>query len=107
MPTQGWATFQSRSLRVWKTSGQSRTTRTEFLREQCGMPTTAVDDWSAANPETLAKYSAARISPGPPQLSPAIDELVAAKTSALDLTKGVVLDGYPASKHQADRLAAL
>ncbi len=88
-------------------TGSGKSTQAEFLKKRFGIPTIAVDDLIAANPAALTKYRSAGINPGPPQLNPAIDELVAAKISSLDLTKGVALDGYPASKDQADHLAAL
>jgi adenylate kinase len=84
-------------------TGSGKSTQTEFLKKRFGIPAIAVDDLITANPAALAKYRAG----GPPQLNPAIDSLVAAKIASLDLTKGVALDGYPASKNQADNLAAL
>jgi len=88
-------------------AGSGKTTHTEFLRKRFGIPTVAMDDLIQANPAALAKFHRKGITPGPPQLNPAIDGLVAEKLSSLDLTKGVALDGYPASKDQADHLAAL
>ena len=88
-------------------TGSGKTTQTEFLKKRFKIPTIAVDDLIAANPAALAKYRPAGITPGPPQLNPAIDGLVATAVTSLDLTKGLVLDGYPASKDQADHLAAL
>jgi adenylate kinase len=88
-------------------TGSGKTTQAEFLKKRFSIPTLAVDDLILANPAALAKYRTAGITPGPPQLNPAIDALVAEKIASLDLTKGVALDGYPASKEQADRLAAL
>ena len=88
-------------------TGSGKTTQAEFLRKRFGIPTVGVDDLVQANPAALAKYRRSGITSGPPQLSPAIDALVAEKLDSLDLTKGVVLDGYPASKDQADHLAAL
>jgi adenylate kinase len=84
-------------------TASGKSTQTEFLKKRFGIPAIAVDDLIVANPAALAKYRSA----GPPQLNPAIDALVAAKIAGLDLTKGVALDGYPASKDQADHLAAL
>jgi adenylate kinase len=84
-------------------TGSGKSTQTEFLKKRFGIPAIAVDDLIAANSAELAKHRVA----GPPQLNPAIDALVAARIAALDLTKGVVLDGYPASRAQADHLAAL
>jgi adenylate kinase len=88
-------------------TGSGKTTQAEFLKKRFGIPTIAVDDLIQANPAALAKNRTAGITPGPPQLSPAIDGLVAEAITRYDLTKGVALDGYPASKDQADHLAAL
>ena len=87
--------------------GSGKKTQAEFLRTRFGIPTIGVDDLIQANLAALAKYRRPGITPGPPHLNPAIDALVAEKLSRLDLTKGVVLDGYPASKDQADHFAAL
>ncbi len=88
-------------------TGSGKTTQAEFLKKRFAIPTIAVDDLITANPAELTKYRGAGITPGPPQLNPAIDALVAKEVTSLDLTKGVALDGYPASKDQADHLAAL
>ena len=88
-------------------TASGKTTQSEFLQKRFGIPTIGVDDLIRANPAALAKYRRRGITPGPPQLNPALDELVAEKLASLDLNKGVVLDGYPASKDQADHLAAL
>ena len=88
-------------------TGSGKTTQAEFLRKRFAIPTIAVDDLIAANPAALARYRGVGITPGPPQLNPAIDALIAEKVTSLDLTKGLALDGYPASKDQADHLAAL
>ena len=88
-------------------TASGKTTQSEFLQKRFGIPTIGVEDLIRANPAALAKYRRRGITPGPPQLNPALDELVAEKLASLDLYKGVVLDGYPASKDQADHLAAL
>jgi adenylate kinase len=88
-------------------TGSGKTTQAEFLKNRFGIPTIAVDDLVRDNPAALAKYRGVGITPGPPQLNPAIDGLVAEKLAKLDLTKGIALDGYPATKDQADHLAAL
>jgi adenylate kinase len=88
-------------------TGSGKTTQAEFLKKRFGIPTIAVDELIQANPAALTKYRTAGITAGPPQLNPAIDGLVAEKVTGLDLTKGLALDGYPASKDQADHLAAL
>jgi len=88
-------------------TGSGKTTQTEFLKQRFGIPTIAVDDLIQANPAALAKFRRPGVTSGPPQLNPAVDGLIAEKLAALDLAKGVVLDGYPGSKDQADHLAAL
>jgi adenylate kinase len=88
-------------------TGSGKTTHAALLSKRFGILTVGVDDLIQANPEALAKYRRPGITPGPPQLNPAIDALVAEKLGELDLTKGVILEGYPASKDQADHFAAL
>jgi adenylate kinase len=88
-------------------TGSGKSTQAEFLKKRFGIPIVAADDLIAANPAALAKFRREGITPGPPQLNPGLDLLVAEKLATLDLSKGVVLDGYPASKDQADHLAAL
>jgi len=88
-------------------TGSGKTTQAEFLKKRFGIPAVTVDELIEKNPLALAKYQRPGITPGPPQLNPAVDALVAEELASMDLTKGVVLDGYPASKDQADHLAAL
>jgi adenylate kinase len=42
-----------------------------------------------------------------PHVDPVLNRLVREKLGSLDLSKGVILDGYPASKEQGDYLASL
>src|SRR5215471_14886590 len=65
-------------------TGSGKSTQAEFLKKRFGIPTVAVDDLVQANPAALAKYQTAGIKPGPPQLNPAIDELVAEKVASSD-----------------------
>jgi len=88
-------------------TGSGKTTQSEFIKREFGISTIGVDDLIRENPSALEKYRTAGIDPGPPQTSPALNELVRARLSKMDLKKGVVLDGYPATKDQADHLATL
>jgi len=88
-------------------TGSGKTTQSEFIKREFGISTVGVDDLIKENPSALEKYRTAGIDPGPPQTSPALNELVRARLSKMDLKKGVVLDGYPATKDQADHLATL
>src|SRR5690242_16249963 len=70
-------------------TGSGKTTQSQFLKKRFGIPTVAVDDLIQVNPAALAKYRRRGITPGPPQLNPAVDTLVAEKLASMDLTKGV------------------
>ncbi len=88
-------------------TGSGKTTQSEFLQRKFNIPTVAADDLIRDNPAALAKYQRPGIDSGTPQSSPALNDLVRARLVAMDLKKGVALDGYPATKDQADHLAAL
>lgn len=88
-------------------TGSGKTTQSEFLKTKFGIPTVTIDDLIKQNPSALAKYQKSGIDPGTPQTNPALNELVADRLQKMDLSKGVVLDGYPATKDQADHLGAL
>src|SRR5579862_2971942 len=88
-------------------TGSGKTTQSEFLKRKFNIPTVAADDLIRDNPEALAKYQRPGIDSGTPQSSPALNDLVRARLITMDLKKGVALDGYPATKDQADHLAAL
>src|SRR5271165_2483375 len=92
-------------------TGSGKTTQAEILKKNFGLPAISVDDLIRDNPSLLVKPKTAGTKTvaetAPPQANPALDALIDAALSKLDLTKGVVLDGYPASKEQADHLAQL
>ena len=88
-------------------TGSGKTTQSEFIKREFGISTIGVDDLIKENPSALEKYRTPGIYPGPPQTSPALNEIVRDRLSKMDLKKGVVLDGYPATKDQADHLATL
>ena len=88
-------------------TGSGKTTQAEFLKVKFGLPTVSIDDLIKENPSVLTKYQERGIDPGTPQTSPGVNELVEARLQKIDLTRGVVLDGYPATKGQADHLEGL
>jgi adenylate kinase family enzyme len=71
------------------------------------MAVIAADDVIARNPERFQKNRTPSLQGVDPRLDPALNELVEEALRATDLSKGVVLDGYPASKIQGDFLARL
>ncbi len=88
-------------------TGSGKTTQSEFIKKRFGITTISVDDLIRDHPAELAKDVTPGIDLYPPQANDALNELVRAACKKLDLTKGVVLDGYPATKEQADYLADL
>jgi adenylate kinase len=87
--------------------GSGRTTQAEILRKERGMPVISADDLIARNLGSFQKPKAPVSPPYDPHLDPALNQLVEQALGAADLSKGVVLDGYPASKAQGDFLAGL
>jgi adenylate kinase len=87
--------------------GSGRTTQAEFLKKELGMTVIAADDLIARNHDKLQKYKVPELQGVDPHLDPALNGLVEEAMASADLSKGVVLDGYPASKIQGDFLASL
>ena len=54
------------------------------------------------NPQAFEKFRHPAIHGIEPHVDPALNRLVEEKLGSLDLSKGVILDGYPASKEQGD-----
>ena len=88
-------------------TGAGKTTQAAFLNKQYGLPVINADELAAENPAAMKKYQEPGIDPGTPQTSPAVNDLVHDKLSKMDVKKGFVLDGYPATKDQADHLEAM
>ena len=88
-------------------TGSGKTTQAAYLQRKYGLPTITADDLAKQNPSALAKYQTPGIDPGTPQTSPALNELIRERLSQMDVKKGFVLDGYPATKDHADHLAAM
>ena len=87
--------------------GSGRTTQADFLRKELGMPVISADDLIARHPEKFQKYKTPQLQGVETHLDPAMNDLVEEALRTADLSKGVVLDGYPASKIQGDFLANL
>lgn len=88
-------------------TGSGKTTQSEFLKARFHIPTVNVDEVIQENAAALAKSREPGIDPGTPQTSPVLNGLMEDRLAKMDLSRGVVLDGYPATKDQADHLTAL
>src|ERR1051325_6763038 len=84
-----------------------KTTQAQILQKDRGMAIVSVEDLIAQNHGAFQKFSRPEIQGVEPRLDPVLNRLVAEKLRAIDRSKGVILDGYPASKEQGDHLASL
>src|SRR5689334_957787 len=84
-----------------------KTTQAQILQKERGMTVISVEDLISQNPQMLERVRRPEIQGVEPRLDPALNRLVDERVRAVDRSKGVVLDGYPASKEQGDHVAAL
>ena len=87
--------------------GSGRTTQAELLKKDLGLQVISADDLIARNAQIFQKNRIPTLQGVDPHLDPALNELVEEALKTADLSKGVVLDGYPASKVQGDFLAGV
>jgi len=87
--------------------GSGKTTQADILRKERGMVIISADDLIARNRQAFARFNNPKIQGVEPRLDPVLNLLVDQTLSAVDASKGVVLDGYPAAKTHGDHLTAL
>ena len=84
-----------------------KTTQAQILQKERGMAVISVEDLIAQNRGAFEKFRQPEIQGVEPRLDPVLNRLVDERIRAVDRAKGVVLDGYPASKEQGDHLTSL
>jgi len=87
--------------------GAGRTTQAEILRKNLGMAVISADELIAGNPQLFEKYKRPELEGVDIHLDPGLNALVEDALQKADLSKGVVLHGYPAAKIQGDFLVKL
>ncbi len=87
--------------------GSGKNTQSAYLRKEYGIPVVAADELVKANPDAVASIQTIGVPPIDPRQDSIMNQLVQAKLKAIDASKGFILDGYPATKNQADFLASL
>jgi adenylate kinase len=87
--------------------GSGRTTQTQILLKDLKMAVIAADDLIQKNPQRFQKNRLPALQGVEMHLDPAMNSLVEEALKTTDLSRGVVLDGYPASKTQGDFLKEL
>ncbi len=87
--------------------GSGKSTQAAFIQKRYNIPVIAIEDLIAENPSAFKNHQQA----GSPGLDlrkdPAIIDLFRKKLESIDAGRGFVSDGFPASKEQADALAAM
>jgi len=84
-----------------------KTTQAQILQKERGMAVVSVEDLIAQNRNAFEKFRRPEIQGVEPRLDPVLNRLMDERLQAIDRSKGVILDGYPASKEQGDHLTAL
>ncbi len=87
--------------------GAGKTTQTKILQKDRGFALVSADDLIDQNHQAFQKFRQPAIHGMEPHADPALNQLVDEKLRSLDLSRGLILDGYPASKEQGDYLVDL
>jgi adenylate kinase len=87
--------------------GSGKNTQSAYLQKMYALPVISADDLVKANPDAVASIQTVGVPPIDPRQDSIMNQLVQAKLKTMDTSKGFILDGYPATKDQADFLASL
>jgi adenylate kinase len=87
--------------------GSGKNTQSGYLQNTYAIPVISADELVKANPDAVASIQTVGVPPIDPRQDSIMNQLVQAKLKTIDTTKGFILDGYPATKDQADFLASL
>src|SRR5262249_2968364 len=79
-----------------------KTTQARILQKERGLAIVSVEDLIAQNRKSFQRFARPEIQGVEPRLDPVLNRLVAERLRSIDRSKGVILDGYPASKEQGD-----
>jgi adenylate kinase len=84
-----------------------KTTQAVALSKDLGLPLVSAEDLVKLAPQAFAKYKQQEITGMEPITDPAMNKAFAERIRSTDVAKGMVVDGYPASKDHADYLRDL
>ena len=87
--------------------GAGKSTQSAFLQKEYGLPIISADQLVQANPAAVASIQTLGMPAIDPRQDMIMNQLVQAKLKTINTSKGFILDGYPATKAQADFLASL
>jgi len=107
MPLVSYAQVAGPVVMLIGVPGSGRSAQAAALKNRRNMTVISADDLIAHNPQAFEKSRTSAIPSFDPHLDPALNGLVEAALIMADLSKGLVLVGYPASKAQGDYLVSL
>jgi adenylate kinase len=84
-----------------------KTTQAKQAAGALQMTLITAEDLVAKNPEEIKKITRSGVSKVEPVNDPIMNRLFEARIKGMDLSRGAVLDGYPATMHHADFLEKL
>jgi len=84
-----------------------KTTQAQILKQERGLAIISVEDLIAQNRQSFQRFARPEIQGVEPRLDPVLNRLIAERLRSINRSNGVILDGYPASKEQADHLTSL
>ena len=87
--------------------GSGKSTQAAAAARLLRLPIVAVDDLIKDNPSTFDKIRRSGISGMEPQTDPVLNRLFYERLEKGDLSRGMILDGYPSTKDHTDYLADL
>lgn len=87
-------------------AGAGKSTQAGFLKQKYGFAVISVEQLIEADPALLARTKQPEIRGVDPRTDPALNRIFAKVIETTDISRGLVLDGYPATKDHADFLAA-
>ena len=103
----GLALAEGRLIFLIGPPASGKSTQAAFLHKRFGLAVIAAEDLIKANPQAFNPRRATGVDHLEPHSDPVMNELVRDKLKTLDLSNGVIFDGYPATKDHADFLSKL
>lgn len=87
--------------------GAGKSTQAEILRKERGMTVISADALIEANRDQFQRFKNPLLNGVDPRLDPALNPLIEQALRTADPSKGIVIDGYPASVTQGNFLTEL
>jgi adenylate kinase len=84
-----------------------KTTFVTRIQDNYGIPGISVEDLIRDNASELRKMNPQNVSLAEMRYDPAMSRYLRTRLDRMDLSRGVALDGFPATRHQAEDLAKM